>query len=102
MDWNKCLPCQSDVKNLLDLSKTLNPRACGYTLLANNIEKYIEEGIALPKKIIVDLNYSRSKGSITLTLKRNYAKCHKDCTLEVQVTSCRLKRALRNVSKKKR
>ena len=71
-------------------------------MLANNIEKYIEEGIWLPKKIIVDLNYLRSEGSIALTLKRNCAKWHKNCTLKIEVTSSRLKRALSNVSKKKR
>ena len=97
MNWNKCILCQSNSKNLLDPSKTLNPRICGYTLLANNIEKFIEEGIALPKKITLDLNYLRSEGSIALTLKQNYAKWHKSCALEV--TSSRLKKALINVSK---
>ena len=71
-------------------------------MLANNIEKYIEEGIWLPKKIIIDLNYLRSEGSIALTLKRNCAKWHKNCTLKIEVTSSRLKRALSNVSKKKK
>ena len=33
MDWNRCIISQSDNKNLLDPSKTLNPRVCGYTLL---------------------------------------------------------------------
>ena len=61
MDWNKCISCQSDSKNLLDPSKTLNQRVCGYTLLMNNIEKFITEGIALPKKITVDLNYRMEK-----------------------------------------
>ena len=61
MDWNKCISCQSDSKNLLDPSKTLNQRVCGYTLLMNNIEKFVMEGIALPKKITVDLNYRREK-----------------------------------------
>ena len=97
MNWNKCILCQPNSKNLLDPSKTLNPRICGYTLLANNIEKFIEEGIALPKKITLDLNYLRSEGSIALTLKQNYAKWHKSCALEV--TSSRLKKALINVSK---
>ena len=54
------MPCQSDSKNLLDPSKMLNQRVCSYALLANNIEKLIEEEIALPKKITLDLNYLRS------------------------------------------
>ena len=49
MDWNECILCQSDSKNLLDPSKTLNLRICGYTLLPYNIEKFMEEGIVLPK-----------------------------------------------------
>ena len=53
MDWNKYILCRSDSKNLLDPSKTLNPRVCGYTLLANNIEKFIGQGIALLKKIYI-------------------------------------------------
>ena len=48
---------------MLDSSKSLNPRS--YTLLANNIEKSTEEGIALPKKITVDPNYLWSGGSGT-------------------------------------
>ena len=56
MDWNKCILCQSDSKNLIDPSKMFNPRVCAYTLLANNIEKCKEEEIALRKKITVDLN----------------------------------------------
>ena len=71
MDWNKCILCRSDSKNLLDTSKMLNPRVCGYILLANNIEKCIGEGIELPKKITVDLNYLRAEGRIALTLKQN-------------------------------
>ena len=86
---------------MLDLSKTLNPRVCGYTLLAYNIEKYVEKGNALSKKITVNLNYLRSEGCIALTPKRNCAKWHKDCTLEVEVISSRLIRALNNVSEKK-
>ena len=93
MDWNKCIIFQRDSKNLLDSSKTLNLRVCGYTLLANDIKKYIDEGIVLPKKITADLNYLRSEGSIALTLKQNCAKLHKDCALEVEFTSPRLKRA---------
>ena len=53
----------------------------------------------MPKKITVDLNYLRSEGSIALTMKRNCAKWHKDCALEVKVASSRLNRALNNVSK---
>ena len=68
MDWNDvlelCILCQSDSKNLLDPSKTLNPRICSYTLLPYNIEKFMEEGIVLPKKITVDPNYLRSEGSV--------------------------------------
>ena len=56
MDLSKCVPCHSDSKNLLNPSKMFNSKACDYILLANNIE----EEIALPKKITVDLNYLRS------------------------------------------
>ena len=78
MDWNRCILSQSDNKNLLDPSRTLNPRVCA-------------------QKITVDLNYLRSEGSIALTLKQNYEQWHKNCALEV--TSFRFKRALSNVSK---
>ena len=67
----------------------------------NNIKKYIEEGIALPKNITVDLDYLKSEGSIALTLKQNSAKWDKDCTLKVEITSSWLKKALSNVNKKK-
>ena len=50
MDWNKCILCLSDSKNLLDPSKTFNPRTRGYTLLANNIKKLYKEGLRYPKK----------------------------------------------------
>ena len=50
MDLNKCILCQSECKNLSDLLKALNPRVCGYTLPANNIEKCIGEGLRCPKK----------------------------------------------------
>ena len=99
MDWNKCVFCRSDSKYLLDPSKTLNLRVCGYTLLVNNIERFIEEGIVLPKKIVVDMNYLRSEGSFALTLKQNCAKWHKNYTLEV--TSSRVMMALRNLTKNK-
>ena len=95
MDWNGWIPCQSDGKNFLDLSKTINQKVCGYTLLVKNIETFIEEGIALSKKITVDLNYLRSEGRVALTLKQNCRKWHKNCAFEV--TSCRLKKALSNV-----
>ena len=52
----------------------LNPRVCDYALLAHNFENIIEEEIAPPKKITIDLNYLRSKGRIPLTLKQNCAK----------------------------
>ena len=50
MDWHECILCQSDSKNLLDPSKTFNPRVCGYALLVNNIERFIEKVVVLPKK----------------------------------------------------
>ena len=49
MDSNKCIICQSDSKNSLEPTKTLNLGVSGYSLLANNIEKFIEEGILPPK-----------------------------------------------------
>ena len=61
----------------------------------NNIEE-----IALLKNITVDLNYLKSEGSIALTLKQNSAKWDKDCTLKVETTSSRRKKALSNVKKK--
>ena len=80
MDFNKCILCQSDSKNLLNSSKTVNPRVCGYTLLANKIAKFIEEGIVRPKKMTVGLNYLRSEGTIALTLKQNCVQWH-NCAL---------------------
>lgn len=56
MDLSKCVPCHSDSKNLLNPSKMFNSKVCDHILLAN----IIEEEIALPKKITVDLNYLRS------------------------------------------
>ena len=83
MDWNKCILCEYDSKSFMDPSKMFNPRVCGYTLPKNNIGIFIGEGIALPKKITVELNYLRSEGRIVLTLKcKNYA---------LQVTSSRLR-----------
>lgn len=83
---------------MLDPANILNPRTCGYTLLANNIEKFMGKKIALPKKITVDLNYIRSEGRIALTLKQSCAKGHKNYALEV---TSRLKRPMSNVSKNK-
>ena len=48
-------------------------------------------------KTKTELNYLISEGSISLTLRQNCAKWHKDCALEV--TSSTFKRALSNVSK---
>ena len=89
MDWNRCILSQSDNKNLLDPSRTLNPRVCGYTLLRGR-------KCAGPKKNSRS-ELLRSEGSIALTLKQNYEQWHKNCALEV--TSFRFKRALSNVSK---
>ena len=83
---------------MLDPANILNPRTCGYTLLSNNIEKFMGKKIALPKKITVDLNYIRSEGRIALTLKQSCAKGHKNYALEV---TSRLKRPMSNVSKNK-
>ena len=55
MEWNKSFLCrQSDSNSLLDTS------------LANNIQKFIEEGIALPKKNNGRSKLFRSEGSIAL------------------------------------
>ena len=89
MDWNRCILSQSDNKNLLDPSRTLNPRVCGYTLLRGR-------KCAAPKNNSRS-ELLRSEGSIALTLKQNYEQWHKNCALEV--TSFRFKRALSNVSK---
>ena len=91
MNWNKCiLVGLIDSKNLLDPS--LNPRVCGYTLLANNIEKFMGEKTGLPKKITVDLNYLRSESRVA-TLEQNGAKGHKNYDFEA---TSRLRRALSN------
>ena len=66
---------------MLDPSETLNPKIYGYTLLANNMEEFVVEGIALPWKRTVDLNYLRSEGRIALTFKQNYSKWHKNYAL---------------------
>ena len=74
MDWDKCILYQPYNKNLLDPSKTLNLRVCGYTLLANNTKKFIEEEIAQLKKITIDLNYLRSEGKIAKLSERKLCR----------------------------
>ena len=66
--------CQQEGEDLKEPSANLNPDVCGYSALARNINAFINEGLQLPNKIIVDLSDLKGNTNIADNLKANKAK----------------------------
>ena len=79
--------CQQDGDDLKEPSANLNPDVCGYSALARNINAFINEGLQLPNKIIVDLSDPK-------------AKWHKGC--QAKLAPLKLKKALKSAANKKK
>ena len=99
MDWELCVLCQLDGLNVIDPSIDLNTTVCEYQQLSNKINEFIINDLPLPNKINVSIDDLRAATDVATNLRKNNAKYHKSCSLEL--SSSRLQRTI-NVRDKNR
>ena len=63
-----------------------NDRVCRYVNLKNNIEEFQRSEVLFPVRILVHLNESQKDDENIQKLKKEEAKWHKNCALELSAS----------------
>ena len=68
---------------MLDPSRIRNNTVCGYVNRKNNLEEFQRSEVPFRFEILVHLNELQEGDGIIQYLKKEKAKWHKNCTLEI-------------------
>ena len=69
-----------------DSSRNRNNRVCRYVNLKNNIEEFQTSEVPFPARTLVHLNESQEDDGNIQNLKKEEAKWHKNCALELSAS----------------